>query len=470
MAYDIVIVNGSVVTSVATRRADVGIVGDRIAEIGPSLRREGAGRVLDATGNYVMPGGIDVHTHLDMQLGAIRSSDDFETGTRAAAFGGTTTIIDFAGQSQGHSLQHAFESWQQKAWGRAVIDYGFHCIVTDLNDGVLAEMDDLVAEGITSFKVFMAYPGRLMLSEAAISRVLQESARNGSLVCVHAENGPAIDALVQQALARGHTGPRYHALTRPASAEAEATGRVIALAERAGAPIYIVHVSCREALEQVAQAQQRHQPVFAETCPHYLFLSLDQFDAPGFEAAKYVLTPPLREKSNQQVLWDGLGSGSLQVVSTDHCPFNYRGQKDLGWEDFTRIPNGGPGIEHRLSLVFTGGVASGRFNENRFVELVCTAPAQLFGLYPRKGIVAPGSDADLVVFNPRREHSIGVRTHHMHVDYSMYEGMRVKGCAVVVISRGRVIVEDGVFCGSAGAGRFLKRGRGAYAVQGQSAT
>ncbi len=457
MEFDLVIANGAVVTAEETRRADVGIVAERIAAIDANLPREGAGRILDATGKYVIPGGVDVHTHLDMPVDGTSSSDDFETGTRAAAFGGTTTIIDFATQSRGQTLQRAVKSWRQKAAGRAVIDYGFHCAVTDLNDSVLAEMDDLVAEGITSFKVYMAYPGRLMLDDAAIFRVLQRSALNGSHVCIHAEDASAIDALVRQMLTQGHTEPRYHALTRPPATEADAVARAIVLAAKAGAPLYVVHLSCREALEQVAAAQARGLPVCGETCPHYLFLSRELYKQGGFEAAKYVLTPPLRGKADQESLWEGLRRGMLQAVSTDHCPFNYRGQKDRGRGDFTRIPNGGPGIEHRLSLILTGGVLAGRFNENRFVDLVATAPAKLFGLYPRKGTLALGSDADLVIFDPRREHTISARTHHMRVDYSMYEGMRVRGVAEVVIARGQVIVEGDKFLGKPGAGRFLKR-------------
>jgi dihydropyrimidinase len=458
MAYDIIIANGLVVSSTETHAADVGIVGDKITAVAPDLPRSGAGRVVDAAGKYVLPGGIDVHTHLDMPLTAdISSSDDFETGTRAAAFGGTTTIIDFATQSPGETLHRAVETWKKKAAGRAVIDYGFHCVICDYSDAVLDEMDELVAEGITSFKVFMAYPGRLMLDDAAIFKVLQRSMRKGSLICVHAENGGAIDVLVRQALALGYTAPRYHAVTRPPAAEAEATNRAIALAEMAGAPVYIVHVSCQGALEHVADARAQSLPVFAETCPHYLYLCKEQLDAAGCEGAKYVLTPPLRASCNHEHLWQGLRRGTLQVVSTDHCPFNYQGQKDRGRDDFTRIPNGGPGIEHRLSLVFSGGVAAGWFNENRFVDLVSTSPAKLFGLYPRKGIIAVDSDADVVVFDPGREHTISAQNHHMRVDYSMYEGVRVKGMPEVVVARGRIIVKDNAFHGRAGDGEFLVR-------------
>ncbi len=458
MAYDFVIANGLVVTASETRRADVAIVGDKIAAVAPGLAREGAGQVIDAGGKYVMPGGIDVHTHLDMPLGDICSSDDFETGTRAAAFGGTTTIIDFATPQRGQTLHQALACWQQKAAGKAVIDYGFHCVIPECGEGVLAEMDELAAEGVTSFKVFMAYPGRLMLDDAAIFRLLQRSTRNGSLICVHAENGGAIEVLVERARAQGRMSPRYHALTRPAAAEAEAVNRAIALAEMAEAPVYIVHVSCRESLERIAAARARSLPVYAETCPQYLFLSAEQLDTEDFSGAKYVFTPPPRTRSDQAQLWGALSDGTLQVVSTDHCPFNFRGQKDRGGDDFTRIPNGGPGIEHRLSLSFSGGVAGGKFSPNRFVELVSTAPARLFGLYPRKGEIAHGSDADLVVFDPVRENIISAQTHHMRVDYSLYEGMHVRGCPELVFSRGRLIVSGDTFHGQPGQGEFLRRG------------
>ena len=458
MAYDILIVNGQVVTATETLRADVAIVGDKVVEVAPNLRREGVGTLLDAAGNYVLPGGVDVHTHIDMPLtDTISSSDDFETGTRAAAFGGTTTVVDYAAQSRGQSLKEAIELWKAKARGKAVIDYGFHCIITDLTDSVIHETDELVAEGVSSFKVFMAYPGRLMLDDGAIFRLLQRSAVNGSLVCVHAENGGAIDVLVKQAVAAGNTEPKYHALTRPTIAEAEATGRAIALAEMADASVYIAHVSCQRALDQIEQGRMRGLPVMGETCPQYLFLSLENFDVPAWEGAKYVLTPPLREKWNQAKLWDGLASGALQVVSTDHCPFNFRGQKDFAGNNFTRIPNGGPGIENRLSLIFTGGVLSGRFSVNRFVDLVSTTPARIFGMYPRKGTIAAGSDADLVIFNPHRQYTITANSHHMRVDYSLYEGLSVTGVPEVVLSRGRIIVRSGAFEGVAGSGEFLSR-------------
>ncbi len=456
MAFDTIVANGTLVTAEDTRRADVGIGGGKITAIAASLPRENASRVIDAQGKYVFPGGVDVHTHLDMPLGGIVSSDDFDSGTRAALHGGTTTVIDFAVQEKGQTLRRAFDTWMQKAEGRANCDYGFHCIVTDLPDARLEEMGGMVREGVPTFKLFMAYPGRLMLDDGSIFKALQTTTKNGGMVCMHAENGGVIDVIVQQALAAGKTAPRYHALTRPTTAEAEAVSRAIALAEMAGAPLYIVHVSCHDALEKVREARDRGLPVFAETCPQYLYLSLDNFDVPGFEGAKYVITPPLREKWHQEKLWQGLKHDHLQVVSTDHCPFCFK-EKELGKGDFTRIPNGGPGIEHRMSLVYSGGVASGRFSVNRFVEIVSTAPARLFGLYPRKGAIAVGSDADLLVFDPQRRHTISAGTHHMRVDYSMFEGITVTGMTEVVISGGRVVVEDGQFHGKAGSGKFLKR-------------
>src|SRR5215467_13582697 len=456
MAFDTIIANGWVATAIDTFVADVAIRDGKIRAIG-HLPHQNATRVIDATERYVFPGGIDVHTHLDMPFGNTTSSDDFETGTRAAAFGGTTTLIDFAIQYKGQTLRTAFDTWMQKASGKAVCDYAFHCIITDLAGAQLDELNALVRDGVTSFKLFMAYPGAFMLDDGSIFKALRRTAQNGGLVCMHAENGSAIDVIVQQALAEGKRAPKYHALTRPTTAEAEATARAIALAEMAGSPVYIVHLSCNDALEKVREARDRGLPVYAETCPQYLYLSIENFDVPGFEGAKYVFTPPLREKWHQEKLWEGLRQDQLQVVSTDHCPFCFKEQKELGKDDFTKIPNGGPGIEHRMSLVYSGGVAKGRFSVNRFVELVSTTPAKIFGLYPRKGTVAVGSDADLVVFDPNREHTISAATHHMRVDYSMFEGIKVKGMPDVVLSRGRVLVEGDQFHGKAGQGSFLKR-------------
>src|SRR5881397_603309 len=457
MGFDTIIANGKVVTATDTYLADIAISAGKIEVVGQNLPRQNAARVLEAMGKYVFPGGIDVHTHLDMPFGGTTSADDFETGTRAAAFGGTTTLIDFAIQYKGQALRQAFDTWMSKAASKALCDYAFHCIVTDVSGGQLSEMNDLIHEGVTSFKLFMAYPGVFMLDDGSIFKALQTTSKNGGLVCMHAENGSAIDVIVQQALAEGKKAPKYHALTRPTTAEAEATARAIALAEMAGAPVYIVHLSCNEALEKVREARDRGLPVYAETCPQYLYLSIENFDVPGFEGAKYVFTPPLREKWHQEKLWNGLKRDHLQVVSTDHCPFCFKEQKELGRDDFTKIPNGGPGIEHRMSLVFSGGVNKGRFSVNRFVELVSTTPAKIFGLYPRKGTVAVGSDADIVIFDPNREHTISAATHHMRVDYSMFEGLKVKGTPEVVLSRGRMLVNGDKFDGKPGSGEFLKR-------------
>src|SRR5213594_2400160 len=457
MGFDTIIANGKVVTATDTYLADIAISAGKIEVVGQNLPRQNAARVLEAMGKYVFPGGIDVHTHLDMPFGGTTSADDFETGTRAAAFGGTTTLIDFAIQYKGQSLRTAFDTWMQKASSKAVADYSFHCIITDLPDARLEEMKDLVRDGVTSFKLFMAYPGVFMLDDGSIFKALRMAGSSGAMVCMHAENGGAIDVIVKQALAEGKTAPKYHALTRPTTAEAEATGRAIALAEMAGAPVHIVHLSCNDALEKVREARDRGLPVYAETCPQYLYLSIENFDAPGFEGAKYVFTPPLREKWHQEKLWQGLAKDDLQLVSTDHCPFCYKEQKELGRDDFTKIPNGGPGIEHRLALVYSGGVASGRFSANRFVQLIATAHAKLFGLYPQKGTIAVGSDADVIVFDPNREETISAKTHHMRVDYSMFEGIQVTGMPDTVLSRGRVVVDGDKFLGRAGQGEFLKR-------------
>ena len=385
----LLIKNGTVVTATDQYVGDVLIEGERIATIGTSLTMP-ADRVIDATGKLVLPGGIDVHTHLDMPFGGTTSADDFESGTIAAAFGGTTSIVDFAIQYRGQTLHHAWETWMRKAEGKAAIDYGFHMIVTELTDQVELEMDALVGQGVTSFKLFMAYPGVFMLDDASIFKALLRTGKNGGTICMHAENGGVIDVLVKKALAEGKTAPKYHALTRPARAEAEATHRAIALAEMADVPIYIVHLSAAEALEMVTEARDRGLPAYAETCPQYLFLSYDNYEEPGFDGAKYVMSPPLRPAATQDRLWRGLAFNDLQAISTDHCPFCMKEQKAIGHGDFSKIPNGAPGIETRMSLVYDGGVRTGRISLNRFVELTSTSPAKIFGLFPRKGTIAPG--------------------------------------------------------------------------------
>lgn len=448
--------NGRIITAEQNYIADIYIEKDKITTIGNQLKID-ADKTIDAKDKYVIPGGVDVHTHLDMPFGGTTSSDDFESGTKAAAFGGTTCLIDFAIQSKGERMRDALDTWWKKAEGKATIDYGLHMIITDLPDAQIEDMSSMVNEGVTSFKLFMAYPNVLMVDDATIFKALRHTAKTGALVCMHAENGNVIDLIVQQTLAEGKKSPIYHALSRPTTAEGEAVNRSIALAEMAGAPIYIVHLSCNDALEKVAEARDRGLPAYAETCPQYLFLSLDDMNQPGFEDAKYVFTPPLREKWHQDKLWAGLQKNTLQVVSTDHCPFCFKEQKELGKDDFTKIPNGGPGIEHRLQLLFEGGVNEKRISVNRWVELTSTAPAKMFGLYPKKGTIAVGSDADIVIWDPNYEHTLSAASHHMHVDYSMFEGKKIKGNAETVLSRGDIIVGKNKFLGHAGRGNFVRR-------------
>jgi dihydropyrimidinase len=449
--------NGRVVTAVDDYHADILVDGETISVIGARLDME-ADRVIDADGKLVIPGGIDPHTHMELPFGGTYASDDFRTGTVAAAHGGTTTIIDFAVQFRGQSLNEAFDAWLAKAEGKTAIDYGFHLICTDLPDTRLSEMTDLIRQGVTSFKLFMAYPGVFLVDDGTIFKAMTTAGEAGGLICMHAENGVVIDVLVQRALAEGRTAPKYHALTRPTKAEAEGTGRAIAIAEMAGSPVYIVHLSCDDALRKVTEARDVGIPAYAETCPQYLFLDYSLYEREGFEGAKYVMTPPLRHAENQEKLWRGLAYNDLQVISTDHCPFCFKEQKELGRDDFSKIPNGGPGVEHRLSLTYDGGVASGRIGVNRWVELVSTSAAKIFGLFPKKGTIAVGSDADIVIFDPDEEMTIGVATHHMNVDYSAYEGRKVRGVTKTVLSRGKVVVEDGRYVGNPGEGRFLKRG------------
>jgi len=449
--------NGTIVTSTRTYPADLLIEGELIKDIAPNIPIERAHRIIDATGMLLLPGGIDVHTHLDMPFGGTTSSDDFETGTKAAAFGGTTTLIDFAIQPKGTKMRDALDTWWKKAENKASIDYGLHMIVTDLGEAGLEDMDDMVREGVASFKLFMAYPGVLMVDDATIFKALSRTAKNGALICLHAENGGIIDVIVKRAISEGKTAPIYHGLTRPVAAEAEAVHRAVAMSEMSGAPVYIVHLSSEEALNEVRAARDRGVPIFAETCPQYLLLSIDELARPGFEGAKYVFTPPLREKHHQPKLWDGLKDDHLQVVSTDHCPFCFEDQKILGKDDFSKIPNGAPGVENRLQLLFHHGVNAGKISLNRFVELVSTTPARLFGLYPKKGELAIGSDADIVIWDPTAEHLISSKTHHMRCDYSMFEGFQVRGNAKLVLSRGEVIVEQGKFQGATGRGNFQRR-------------
>jgi dihydropyrimidinase len=452
-----VIKNGRVVTAVDDYTADILIEDGTIAMIAKTIDVD-ADRVIDAKGRLVIPGGIDPHTHMELPFGGTSASDTFETGTRAAAFGGTTTIIDFAVQYKGQSLQEAIDAWHAKADGKTAIDYGFHLICTDLPDQRLGEMRRMIDQGVSSFKLFMAYPGVFLVDDGTIYKAMRMAGENGGLICMHAENGVVIDVIVKEALARGETAPKYHALTRPTKAEAEGVHRAIALAEIANTAVYIVHLSCDDALQEVTRARDMGVPAFAETCPQYLFLDYSVYEQPGFEGAKYVMTPPIRDKANQEKLWRGLQFNDLQVVSTDHCPFCFKEQKELGRDDFSKIPNGGPGVENRMSLVYNGGVASGRISVNRFVEIVSTNAAKIFGLFPKKGTIAVGSDADIVIFDPNEEFTISAKTHHMNVDYSCYEGWKVKGATKTVLARGEVVIDEGKYVGRAGQGSFLKRG------------
>jgi len=456
----VLIKNGRVITAVDDYMGDVYIENETVSLIGKNLEVE-ADEVIDASGKYLFPGGLDPHTHLDMPFGGTTSADDFETGTRAAAHGGTTTLIDFAIQTKGHSTLEALDTWHAKADGKTAIDYGFHMIVTDLEDNRLHEMKMLADAGVTSYKLFMAYPGVLYVDDGTIYRAMRQAGENGTVVCMHAENGIVIDEIVKIALAEGKTEPKYHALTRPTRMEAEGVHRAISIAEVAQVPVYIVHLSSSDALEQVMLARNRGVHAFAETCPQYLFLDDSYYEQEGFEGAKYVMTPALREKWNQDELWKGLRFGDLQSISTDHCPFCFKDQKILGINDFSKIPNGGPGVENRMSLVYNGGVNSGRISLNKFVELTSTAAAKTFGLFPKKGTIAVGSDADIVIFDPHRKETISIKnacTHHMRVDYNAYEGFEVTGFTETVLSRGKIIINKCEYVGKKGDGRFLKRG------------
>src|ERR687884_273097 len=433
--------NGRIVTATDDYRADVLIEDEIVSTIGAKLDME-ADRVIDADGKLVIAGGIDAHTHMELPFGGTESSDDFRTGTIAAAHGGTTTIIDFAVQYKGQSLTEGLDRWHAKAEGKTAIDYGFHLITTDLEDERVPEMRRLIDEGVTSFKLFMAYPGVFLVDDATIFRAMTAAGERGGLVCMDAENGIVINEIIKRALASGRTAPKYHALTRPTIAEAEGVHRAIRISEMAESPVYIVHLSCADALNQVRQARDRGIPAFAETCPQNLFLSVDDYGE-GFEGAKYVMTPPLREKANQAELWKGLRTDDLQVISTDHCPFCMKEQKELGKDDFSKIPNGAPGVENRMALIYNGGVVERRVSLNRFVELTSTAAAKMFGLFPRKGTIAVGSDADIVVFDPEAEQTISAATHHMNVDYSAYEGRKLRGAVETVLSRGRIVIESG---------------------------
>ncbi len=452
------ITNGLVVTADASTPADVLVDGETIALIGAGLAGLGvtADATIDATGKYVVPGGIDVHTHMELPFGGTFAKDTFATGSKAAAFGGTTTIVDFAPQTRGRSLREGLDAWRAKAEGHTAIDYGFHMMMSDVNDASLAEMDQLVDEGVPEFKLFTAYPGVLYSPDDHIFRAMQRARQNGGLIMMHAENGPVIDVIAAGLVAAGTTDPIGHGMARYPILEGEATNRVIRLAEAAGVAVYIVHLSSRDALEAVMAARDRGAMAFAETCPQYLFLSIDDLGN-GFEGAKFVCSPPLRPRDHQESLWTGLRTDALQLVATDHCPFDFHGQKELGRGDFRKIPNGLPAVEDRVDLLHDGGVVGGRISRERWVEITATAPAKMFGMYPQKGAIAVGSDADLLVYDPNRRHTISAATHHMDVDYSIFEGRSVQGASDVVMSRGTILVRDGAWVGPGANGRFLRR-------------
>lgn len=470
----ILIKNGTVVTAQGSTQADVLIDGERIAAVlapgdttlGANIEAS-ADRVIDATGKYVVPGGIDGHTHMEMPFGGTVASDSFETGTRAAAWGGTTTIIDFAVQKQGERVQDCLAAWHEKASGNCAIDYGFHQVVGGVDSESLKAMDELVDEGVTTFKLFMAYPGVFLSSDGQILQAMQQASSNGSMIMMHAENGSAIDVLVAQALAEGKTDPKYHSLTRPWETEAEATNRAIMLARMTGAPLYIVHMSAKQAVEVLQKHKDEGWNVFGETCPQYLYLSLEeQLAQPGFEGAKWVCSTPLRSRAegHQDELWRYLRTNDLSVISTDHCPFCFKEQKEMGVGDFSKIPNGIGSVEHRMDLIFQG-VVDGKITVERWVELCSTTPARMFGLYGRKGAIAPGFDADVVIYDPAGRTEIGFhKTHHMNMDHSAWEGYVIDGHVDTVISRGTVVIDDNAYLGTKGHGQFLKRGLSQYLI------
>lgn len=451
------ITGGRIITAVDDYVADVLIEDETVVAIASHIDVE-ADEIIDASGQYVLPGGVDPHVHFRMPFAGTETIDDFTSGTAAAVRGGTTTVIDFPLQARDKGLIQTLDHWHGLlAQDQPMIDVGFHMIVSDLSDGKLDEVPRLVDEGVTSFKLFMAYKNSLMADDETIFEALCASAEHGLLTMMHAENGGVIDVLVRKALAEGRTGPKYHESTRPAKAEAEAVHSAIAIAEMAGAPVYIVHLSAEESLRHVSRARANGIAAYAETCPQYLFLDNSVYDLPDFEAAKYVFTPPARAKHHQDALWRGLAFDDLAVISTDHCPFCFADQKRLGIDDFSKIPNGGPGVEARLQLVHDGGVRTGRITLNRMVDVLSTTPAKLFGLFPRKGTIAVGSDADIVIFDPNKRETLSVETQASKVDYCNYEGREVVGSPTAVLSRGEIVARDGKVVGRPGHGRFIKR-------------
>jgi dihydropyrimidinase len=455
--------NGRIITATDDYVADVLVDGETIATIGRNLR-VAADRAIDAAEMLVIPGAIDPHVHMELPFGGTVSSDTFETGTRAAACGGTTSIIDFAIQYKGNTFAQTLDDWHAKAEGRCAIDYGFHLAVTEYEARHAAEFARVVDAGVTTFKLFLAYPGVFMVDDQTMFRVMRSAGEAGGLTLVHAENGDAISLKIAELLAAGKVEPKYHAQSRPPVMQADGVARAVRVAEFARAPVFIVHVSCEAAMMELQRSRDAGNPAYGETCTQYLFLDETEYDRPDFEGAKYVFTPPLVARENIEPLWKGLKLGYLQEVSTDHCPFNFKGQKELGRGDFTKIPNGGPGVEDRLSMMYDGAVVKRGWSLNKWVDVCSTASAKLFGMFPKKGTIAPGSDADLVLFDPAVERTISAKTHHMNCDYSLFEGWRIKGQPRTVLSRGKVVVQDGRYVGKAGDGKFLKRGPCATAV------
>jgi dihydropyrimidinase len=453
----LLIKNGTIITASEISEADIFIEGETISSIGKNLD-EKAENTIDAKGMLIMPGGIDPHVHLDMPFMGTFSSDDYTSGTSAALFGGTTMVIDFILQTQGKSLDHALKEWQGRSNGKALCDYSFHMAVTDFNESTKEEIKTMVEkEGITSFKTFMAYKGALMIDDRQMVGLMNEVKANGGMVTVHATNGDMIDYLIAKHRSEGKLEPLYHYLSQPEITEAEASGRFADMADYTGVTAYIVHMTCEGSHNQIRRAAQRNQKVYAETCIQYLILDASLYEK-NFDGAKWVMSPPLREKKDQESLWGGINQGSVQVVATDHCPFKWE-QKLMGKDDFSKIPNGHPAIEHRMELLFSEGVNKGKISLNKFVEVTSTNAAKIFGMFPKKGCLAPGADADIVIFDPNEKHTLSSKTHHMNVDYSAYEGWKLQGKTKTVIMRGEVAIENNKLRIKPGYGNFIKRNK-----------
>src|SRR3954452_11015115 len=453
----VTIKNGRIITATDDYIADVFIDGEKVQAIGKNLPQR-AEQTIDASNRLVIPGAIDPHVHMELPFGGTVSSDDFRTGTTAAAFGGTTSIIDFAIQYHGKTFAQTLDDWHAKADGKCAIDYGFHLAVTEYEQRHAPEFARVIDRGVTTFKLFLAYPGVFMVDDQTMFRVMRSAGEAGGLTLVHAENGDAISLKIAELMAAGKVEPKYHAQSRPPVMQADGVARAVRVAEFAKAPVFIVHVSCAAAMMELVRSRDAGNPAFGETCTQYLFLDETEYDKPDFEGAKYVFTPPLVGRENIEPLWKGLRLGYLQEVSTDHCPFNFKGQKELGRGDFTKIPNGGPGVEDRLAMVYQGAVVERGFSLNKWVELTSTASAKMFGMFPKKGTIAVGSDADIVIFDPNKERTLSAKTHHMNCDYSLFEGMKIKGYPETVLSRGKVIIENNEYKGKPGHGKFIQRG------------